>query len=133
MNDCGFPTFLSLFYDIIDYKTYKMNELDRNTNKLERLVSQEIDLEKTGLDLAEVKELHDSMADIICENKGSTLVTSVGSIDVHQLQEDTTTENDALNQAYNSIYSNAGINYNLFNGTIAESLDASLKRDLSFV
>ena len=37
------------------------------------------------------------------------------------------------NQAYNNIYNNAGINYNLFNGSIAESLDVSVKRDLAFV
>ena len=133
MNEAGFPSFLSLFYDIIDYKTYKLNELDKSTNKLERLVTQEIDLEKSGLELPEVEQLHASMADIICQNKGSTLVTSVGTINVHPLQEDDSVQNEALNQAYNNIYNNAGINYNLFNGSIAESLDASIKRDLAFV
>lgn len=133
MNEVGFPSFLSLFYDIIDYKTYKLNELDKSTNKLERLVTQEIDLDKSGLELPEVEQLHASMADVICQNKGSTLVTSVGKIAVHQLQEDDSVQNESLNQAYNNIYNNAGINYNLFNGSIAESLDVSIKRDLSFV
>lgn len=133
MNDAGFPSLLSVFYDIIDYKTYKLNELDKSTNKLERLVSQEIDLEKTGLELPEVEFLHDSMAGAICENKGTTLVTTVGKLAVHQLQEDEGVKNEALAEAYNSVFSNAGLNYNLFNGSIAESLDVSSKKDHTLV
>jgi hypothetical protein len=133
MNDAGFPSLLSVFYDIIDYKTYKLNELDKSTNKLERLVSQEIDLEKTGLELPEVEFLHDSMAGAICENKGTTLVTTVGKLAVHQLQEDEGVKNEALVEAYNSVFSNAGLNYNLFNGSIAESLDVSSKKDHTLV
>jgi hypothetical protein len=133
LNDSGFPVFLSVFYDLIDYKTYKMNELDRNTNKLEKIVSQEIDLDKTHLELDEVKALHDSMTEEINNNKGCTLVTTVGKLNVLPLQENQDKESGTLNQAYNSVFSNAGLNYNLFNGSIAESLDASLKRDLSYM
>ena len=86
MNESGFPTFLRCFYDLIDYKTYKNNELDRNTNLLERIVSQEIDMEKTGLEIDEIKELHDTIADIVCDNYGTRLVT-VGKLDILPLQE----------------------------------------------
>lgn len=133
MNEEGFPTFLNILYDLIDYKTYKLNELDRNTNLLERIVAQEIDLESTGLDLREVQDLHDSMASVICSNKGSTLITSPGKLDVHQLQENMSQENTVLSNAYKSIYDNAGFNNYLFTGEGEPALDASLKRDLSFV
>ena len=132
MNDEGFPTFLSIFYDIIDYRIYKMNELDRNTNTLERLVTHEIDLEKTGMELPEVEELHADIAQIVNGN-GTTLVTSVGTLKVQQLQEEIGQENKALANSYKSIYDNAGFNNALFSGTNAESLKASIKRDLNFV
>lgn len=133
LNEDGFPTLLNTFYDIIDYKTYKLNELDKNTNYLERLVVQEIDMEKTQLDISEVQELHDSMADIICQNRGSTLVTTVGKIDVKQLQEYSSVQTDTLQNSYKSIYDNAGINNNLFVGENADALNVSLRRDEAYV
>lgn len=131
-NGLGFPTFLSVFYDLIDYKNYKLNELDRNTNALERLVTQEIDLEKTGLELPEVEMLHSSIADII-DGNGTTTITSVGKLDVKQLQQELGQENKALTNAYKGIYDNAGFNYELFGGDAAESLNASLQRDMKYV
>ena len=132
LNEVGFPTFLSVFYDLIDYKTYKINELDRNTNALERLVTQEIDLEKTGLEIPEVEELHASIANEINGN-GTTLITSVGKIDVKQLQKEVNQENQALTKAYKAIFDNAGFNYELFGGDSADSIAASLNRDMNFV
>ncbi len=132
MNEIGFPTFLSVFYDIIDYKNYKFNEMDKSTNGLERLVIQEIDLESSGLDLVELETLHDSLAESINQN-GTTLITSPGKVKVEQIQAERSQENKVLQNAYKTIYDNAGFNNELFSGDIAESLDASLKRDLSFV
>lgn len=133
LNEDGFPTLLNTFYDIIDYKTYKLNELDRNTNYLERLVIQEIDMEKTQLDMTEVQDLHDSMAEIICQNRGSTLVTTVGKITVEQLQENNAVQNETLQNSYKSIYDNAGINNSLFAGDDADALKISLRRDEAYV
>ena len=132
MNSIGFPTFLNVFYDLIDYKTYKINELDRNTNVLERLVTQEIDLEKTGLELPEIIELHESIAELVDRN-GTTTLTSVGKLDVKQLQEELGQKNEALATAYKGVYDNAGFNYEIFGGDSAESIDISNKRDRNFV
>lgn len=131
LNEEGFPSYLAAFYDIIDYKTYKLNELDRNTNLLERLVIQEIDMEKTGLDMTEVQELHDSMADIICGSPGTTLVTTVGTVTVEPLQEAIGEKNEVLQNSYRGIYSNAGLNDAVFTGE--GTIDISLKRDMSYV
>lgn len=133
MNEEGFPTFLSVFYDIIDYKTYKLNELDRNTNQLERIITHEVDMEKTGMDMKEIEELHDSLADVVCENKGATLITSPGRLGVQQLQEDVGQENKTLSNAYKTIYDNAGFNNELFSGDSDYSLSVSLKRDEVYV
>lgn len=132
-NDDGFPTFLAILYDIVDYKTYKLNELDRNTNLLERLVSQEIDMEKTGLDLEEVQALHDSMAEVICQSPGSNLVTTVGKLEVHPMQEDADVQSTVLQNAFDRVFDNAGFNHNIFTGSSSEALDASLKRDANYV
>lgn len=133
MNESGFPTFLSVFYDLIDYKTYKNNELDRNTNLLERIVSQEIDMEKTGLEIDEIKELHDTIADIVCDNYGTRLVTTVGKLDILPLQENESIENKTLSNAFSAIYDNAGFNNSVFVGESAESVSSSITRDLNYV
>lgn len=131
LNEEGFPSYLAAFYDIIDYKTYKLNELDRNTNLLERLVIQELDMEKTGLDMTEVQELHDSMADIICGSPGTTLVTTVGKVSVEPLQEQIGEKNEVLQNSYRGIFSNAGLNDAIFTGE--GTIETSLKRDLAYV
>lgn len=133
LNNEGFPSFLASFYDIIDYKTYKLNELDRNTNLLERLVVQEIDMEKTGLDMTEVEELHDSMSDVICASPGTTLVTTVGNVKVEPLQEQVAEKNEILQNSFRSIFNNAGFNESLFAGESVETINVSLKRDMSYV
>ena len=132
LNGIGFPTFLSIFYDLIDYKNYKLNELDRNTNALERLVTQEIDLEKTGIELPEVLDLHDSIAERV-DGNGTTTITSVGKLDVKQLQQEMGQENKALAYAYKGIYDNAGFNYEIFGGDSAESITMSIQRDMKYV
>lgn len=131
LNEEGFPSYLAAFYDIIDYKTYKLNELDRNTNLLERLVIQEIDMEHTGLDMTEVQELHDSMADVICSSPGTTLVTTVGKVAVEPLQEQIGEKNEVLQNSFKSIFSNAGLNDAIFTGEA--TIDVNLKRDLTYV
>lgn len=133
MNEESFPTFLSIFYDLIDYKTYKLNELDRSLNMLERIVVQEVDMESTGLDMEEIGELHDSLVGVICQNKGSMLVTTPGKIAVEQLQEDIGQENKTLTNSYKSIYDNAGFNNALFTGENDSALKASTDRDLAYV
>lgn len=132
MNDAGFPTLLSVFYDLIDYKNYKLNELDRNTNALERLVAQEVNLTDANMELPELADLHESMATEINGN-GTTLVTSPGKVHVEQIQDERSTENKVLENAYKSIFDNAGFNNGLFLGDSVEALKASLKRDMRFV
>lgn len=131
LNEEGFPSFLSTFYDIINHKTYKLNELDRNTNLLERLVIQEIDMEKTQLDMTEVEELHDSMASTICSSPGTTLLTTVGKITVEPLQEQIGEKNDILQNSFRSIFNEAGLNDAIFTGE--GTADLSIKRNLAYV
>jgi hypothetical protein len=61
------------------------------------------------------------------------LITSPGKVKVEQLQEEGSRENKVLLNAYKTIFDNAGFNNELFSGDAEESLNASLKRDLSFV
>lgn len=136
LNDSGFPTFLSVFYDIIDYKTYKLNELDRNSSKLDTIVAQEIDLSKladAGIVIDEVQSLHEDMAGLVDNGRGSRLLTSLGKVHAIQLQNDETSENKVLRNSFTSIFDNAGLNHNLFTGERAEAIEFSVKRDLNFV
>ena len=88
-------------------------------------------MEKTGLDMTEVQELHDSMADIICSSPGTTLVTTVGTVSVEPLQEQVAEKNEILQSSYRNIFSNAGLNDAIFTGE--STIDVNLKRDLAYV
>jgi len=131
-NDKRFPTFLNTFYDIIDYKTYKINELDANTDKLERILAHKVDLEKTNLTMPEVQELHDSIASIL-NGSGTKIVTTVGDLDLLQLQQTNSVKDEALDTAFKNIFKNAGTDTSIFDSATDVGIKTSLTRDASMV
>lgn len=139
MNTSGFPTFLSVFYDLIDYKSYKSNELLKNSSQLTKLVVQEFQVDGDNspssgkLTLPEIEALHNSMAPEVAKNVGAQLVTTAGKIHVENLQENDKTTNNIIENAYKEIFNGMGLNSNVFNGDNAESLTFSVKKDLAFV
>ena len=135
LNEYGFPTKLHTLFSIMQYNQYLDNELERSNQQLDKIVTHKMPTweDKLVVGIEEMAELHSSMARIIAKNSHIRLLTSFGEIDVKSIGEDQSKENKTLDNAYNAIYDNTGLNHELFNGDIKESLLYELLRQKSIV
>lgn len=135
MNEAGIPTYFYLYGAILDYEQYQDNELERNENRLKYLVSHKIPIyqDKLVFEVNEVKALHNSMKKVVDTGTKARLITTYGDIDVKQLSQNDTTENQVLAKAYKAIYENIGLNSELFTGNSVTALKMAIIRDRSLV
>ncbi len=134
MNEYSVPTFFYMYGSILGYEKYQDNELERNENLLKNIVVQTMPHyeDKLLFEVDEVKALHQSMRKKI-DTKNSKLVTTFGDIHVEQLAKNDNAENQVLNNAYKSIFNNAGVNNSIFTAESVTALKYSLIRDRSMV
>ena len=135
MNEQGFPTKLHLLFSLIRYGQYLDNELERNSQQLDKIVTHKMPTweDKLVVGIEEMTELHQSMAKIIAKNKHIRLLTSFGDIKVQSIGEDQSKENKTLNNAYNAIYDEAGTNHSVFNGDNKEAQLYAILREKSTI
>ena len=133
LNKNGFPTRLRAIFSILQYDQYLNNELERNGQLLDKIISHKFPTweDKLVVEIDEMAELHKSIANILSRNNHVRLVTTFGDMNVLSIGQDVAQENKTLDNAYNSIYDNSGENHTLFNGTIKEALTYALQRDQS--
>ena len=133
VNENGFPTRLRTLFSILRYEQYSENELARNSQQLDKIITHKMPTweDKLVVGIEEMTELHASMAKVLTKNKHIRLLTSFGDIDVKSIGEDQTKENKTLNNAYNAIYDNSGLNHELFNGS--QALEMAHLRDKSTI
>lgn len=135
LNESGFPNKLYSLFAILQYQEYLDNELQRNGQLLDKIISHKLPTwqDKLVVEIDEMVELHQSMAKIVAKNDHVRLLTTFGDMDVHSIGEDVSKENKTLENAYNSIYNNNGLNHSLFNSDTKEAQLYSLIRDESYV
>ena len=135
LNEVGVPTYFYLYGSILDYEKYQDNELERNENLLKYLVVHEMPHYNTDLifETDEVKAIHASLKKKIEVNDKAKLVTTWGKMYVEKMSENDTAENQVLTKAFNTIFNNGGLNYNIFNNDSVEALKTSIRRDKSLV
>lgn len=135
LNEYGFPTKLHMLFSLMQYNQYLDNELERNDQQLDKIVTHKMPTweDKLVVSIEEMTELHQSMARIIAKNKHIRLLTSFGDLDVKSIGEDQSKENKTLENAYNAIYDNVGENHSLFNGADGNAQKYALLRDKSTV
>jgi hypothetical protein len=123
-NAKGIPTFLYVYGGILNYQTYAVNELDKSNNQIENVLVHKLPTyqDKLLFEVPEMQALHQKIAAITKSASHTRLVTTIGDITVHPLQEQDSRENEVLSKAYKSIYEMTGLNGELFNGSNAEAL-----------
>lgn len=134
-NDYGFPTQISILKGLFDYDQYRANEIERNTARLDKILTHKIPSYEGRLlfELPEVTSLHKSMSKAFSNNKRTRLLTTFGDVEIHSIQEDSKFSTEVLEKAQEAVYRAAGLNPNQFNGAIKESLELGLKKDQSIV
>jgi hypothetical protein len=123
-NSKGIPTFLYVYGGILNYQTYAINELDKSNNQIENVLVHKLPTyqDKLLFEVPEMQALHQKVAAITKSASHTRLITTIGDITVHPLQEQDSRENEVLSKAYKSIYEMTGLNGELFNGSNAEAL-----------
>lgn len=135
MNELGIPTYFYLYGAILDFEKYQDNELQRSDNALKYLVIQTVPVyqDKLVFEVEETAALHKSLRKIIETNENVRLITTYGDAHVERVADNDTAENQVLNKAYQTIFSNAGFNSGLFSGDSVTALKMSLIRDKGMV
>ena len=134
-NDLNFPNKLTTVKSLLDYDKYRNNELERNTSKLDKIISHKIPSYQDTLlfEVEEVEELHKSMSRMLSNNKRTKLMTTFGDLDVLTLGESDKIQNEVLEKAHEAIYDQSGLNSELFNGSSAESIKFGIQKDQSII
>jgi hypothetical protein len=135
LNETGFPNRLYSLFGILQYQQYANNELERSGQLLDKIVSHKLPTwqDKLIVDIDEMSELHQSMAKVIAKNNHVRMLSTFGDIQVHSIGEDQSKENKTMENAYNTIYDNSGLNHGLFSGESVKALECALTRDKAFV
>lgn len=135
LNETGFPNRLYSLFGILQYQQYANNELERSGQLLDKIVSHKLPTwqDKLIVDIDEMSELHQSMAKVIAKNNHVRMLSTFGDIEVHSIGEDQSKENKTMENAYNTIYDNSGLNHGLFSGESVKALECALTRDKAFV
>lgn len=134
-NDLGIPTLFKQVFSLKRYDLYQQNELDKNTQQIEKIISHEMPNYQGELlvDIPEMKELHNSIKKQLSPNKNVKLVTTLGKMQVLPLSEEGSKDVNTLINAYKTVYNDSGANNDLFVGNTSNSTAASINRDDSLV
>lgn len=135
-NESGVPPFVGALDGILEHDRVRKNELEKSDNELNKIMVNEVPLNKEGYPIFEVDELRhitQTTRKIVARHKGLDIITAFGKTDLHALQEEGRTENRRIGQAYKTVYSSAGINPTIFAGEIKESIEASRNADKAYV
>lgn len=135
LNNNSFPTYLRALSAIMQYDTYRSNELERNAQQLDKIIAHKLPTweDKLVVEVPEMKALHKSMSKVLSKNKHTRMLTTFGDLDVLSIGDDQTKENKTLENAYSAIFNLVGENDNLFIGNTKEGLDYSLRRQESII
>ncbi len=135
LNESSFPTLLGTLPSIFDSDKYRKNEVLRNANELDRLVTHKIPMYENQLpfEMEEIKSLHRTMSRQLAVNSRTKLLTTFGELQIHPLQESGKVQSEVLRKAQEAIYFKAGLNVELFLGQTAEAVQAAMRRDEAFI
>ena len=135
MNDSGVPAFLKSYSSLQEYQQYKSNELEKNSQELEKILTLKIPTyqDRLVLDVNEMVDTHQNLAPIVSRLKGVKLLTSYGDFDMLDLRRNTVAERDVIDSSLKTFYQSLGVNSNLFTDNTVESLKLSRSTDESLV
>lgn len=133
-NDIGLPPKLGAYPAAVDYNQYKSIELDAAEQKLDKILSHQIPTDSNGNLIMEVDEAIDISSELrksLASIPNVKVITTFGPTELHDLSSSRKEEMDVINQAYQNIYSSAGVDYHIFYSD--KDLEATIKRDKAFV
>lgn len=133
-NTLGIPAKLGAFPASVDFNSYKAIKLEKAAQELDHVLTHQIPTNSDGdliMDVDEALDVARNMKETLREVPEVKVVTTFGPTEMHDLSTNQSEQMDALNIAYNNIYSSAGVDYHVF--VSDRDLEASIKRDKEFM
>lgn len=135
-NEKEIPPLIWAMEGIFEYDRVRDAETEKTVNQLQKILTHRIPITNSGeliFDLDEVREIHRAISRITDEHVGLSTITTFGDTQLLKLQEEGTVQNQALDQAYESIFRSAGLNSNIFMGTSDLSLKQNHRTDKAYI
>lgn len=133
-NDMGLPPKLGAYPAAVDYNQYKSIELDAAEQKLDKILSHQIPTDSNGNLIMEVDEAIDISSELrksLSSIPNVKVITTFGPTELHDLSSSRKEEMDVITNAYQNIYSSAGVDYHIFYSD--KDLKATILRDKAFI
>ena len=140
LNDCDFPSFVSVIPSIIDLDQAQELDRQKTMQQLLKIIVQKLPLDKNGdliFDVDEAKDIHNNAVAMLKRAIGIDVLTTFADIEkIDTKDANSATSTDDLEKVERTVYNNAGVSHNLFNadGNLATTnailVDEAHMRDL---
>lgn len=131
----GRPIFLSVIPQTVRYDDAVELELEKEIEEIKKIIVQKVphnaSTDALVFEPDEAEEMHKGAVGMLSKNKNTSVLTTY--CDVEAITSNVTSDNvnSTLEKMLNNIYSQAGISSQIFAATGTQSLDTSIRNDLS--
>jgi hypothetical protein len=135
-NEKEIPPLIWAMEGIFEYDRVRDAETEKTVNQLQKILTHRIPITSSGeliFDLDEVREIHKAISKITEQHEGLSTITTFGDTQLLKLQEESTIQNKALDQSYESIFRSSGLNSNIFMGKTDLSLKQNNRTDKAYI
>lgn len=129
------PLFAKAIPAILDLMTSQGLDKQKQMQNLQKLLIQKYPLDKNFdlvFDLDEIKDLHDNTVEMVEDNIGVGVVSTVADVDAVNIADTSTAQStDVLERMERGVYNAFGVSRNLFNSDTSLALEKSILDDES--
>lgn len=132
VNGDDYPPFVSVLPLILDLDEAQDLDRKKTMQRLLKIVIQKMPLDKNGeliFDVDEAQQLHNNAVQMLCRAIGVDVLTTFADVDVKDMAEDSSVQQDDLERVERQIYNEAGVSQLQFNSTGNIALNNSILND----
>ena len=121
---------------IMDFEDYRVIEKQKDTMDLKKIIAQEMPHLNDGelvFEPEEVETMHAGLVGMVGKSEGLDVVTSFGKVNVYDLQSNRSVISNNLEKISDSIYSEAGVNKQIFSASNNTALNRSIENDTALM
>ena len=133
----GRPMFLSVIPQTIRYNDAVELELEKRIEEIKKIIVQKVphnaSTDALVFEPDEAEEMHKGAVGMLTKNKNTSVLTTYCDVDAITSNASSDNVNSTLEKMLNNVYSQAGVSSQIFAATGTQSLDTSIRNDLSLV
>ena len=132
VNGEDYPPFISVIPLLLDLDEAQAMDRKKTLQKICKIIIQKLPLDKNGeliFDVEEGQQLHNNAVQMLNKVIGADVLTTFADVDVADLAEDGSVQNDDLERVERQVYNEAGVSQNQFNSTGNLALNNSILND----